>query len=302
MAKRKRGCAREMKKKFLSSEFAFSLGVPALIWQVLFFYIPLLFIVISSFLKVAEEGTITGLTLHQILFFFNPTYMKVIGASLLLALSNALICMLIAYPVAYFMAIGAKRFKNLLLILLIIPFWTNFLLHVYAWFFVLDRNGFLNNLLMSIGLINEPLKLLNTLFSIMIMMVYYYLPFMVLPIYSSLERFDYRLIEASLDLGATFMQTFRRIMLPLTVRGLRSGFFLVLIPSFGEFAIPELMGGDKQMFVGSVVSHYILGEETGSLGAAFTVVSCIALLACAILLYWLINRLLVPKLLRQGLE
>jgi spermidine/putrescine transport system permease protein len=291
-----------MKKKIFSSEFAFSLGVPALIWQVLFFYIPLLFIVISSFLKVTEEGSISGVTLDQVLFFFNPTYMKVIAASLLLALSNALICMLIAYPVAYFMAIAAKRFKNFLLILLIIPFWTNFLLHVYAWFFVLDRNGFLNNLLISIGLIDTPLKLLNTLFSIMIMMVYYYLPFMVLPIYSSLERFDYRLIEASLDLGATFMQTFRRIMLPLTVRGLRSGFFLVFIPSFGEFAIPELMGGDKQMFVGSVVSHYILGEETGSLGAAFTVVSCVALLVCAIFLYWLINRLLMPKPLRQGAE
>ncbi len=284
-----------MKKKPFSSEFAFSLGVPALIWQCLFFYLPLLLLVLASFLALSDEGAILGLTMNKIFFFVNPLYGKVIAASLLMAFSNALICLAIAYPVAYFMAITAKRFKNILLILLIVPFWTNFLLHVYAWFFVLEREGFLNNLLLSLGIIHEPLHLLNSFFSIMVMMVYYYLPFMVLPIYSSLERFDLRLIEASLDLGATSMQTFRRIMLPLTLRGVRTGFFLVYIPSFGEFAIPELMGGDKQMFVGSVVSHYILGEQTGSLGAAFTVVSCAVLLISAVLFYWLINRFLIPQ-------
>lgn len=281
-----------MKKKFFSLEFPFFLGIPALIWQFLFFYAPLLILVITSFIKISEEGFIQGFTFEKIYFFLNPIYGKVIVASLLLALSNAVICLLIAYPVAYFMAIAAKKFKNLLLILMIVPFWTNFLLHVYAWFFVLERDGFLNTLLRSVGIINEPIQLLNSLFSIMVMMVYYYLPFMVLPLYSSLERFDYKLIEASLDLGATSMQTFRRIMLPLTLRGVRTGFFLVYIPSFGEFAIPELMGGDKQMFVGSVVSHYILGEETGSLGAAFTVVSCFSLLISAIFFFWLISRFL----------
>lgn len=284
-----------MKKKFFAAEFPFSLGMPALIWQFLFFYLPLLIIVVSSFLKISEDGFIEGITLEKIFFFLNPTYGKVIVASLLLAVSNAILCLLIAYPIAYFMAIIAKRFKNLFLILLIVPFWTNFLLHIYAWFFVLEKDGFLNHLLLSLGIINEPLQLLNSMFSIMVMMVYYYLPFMVLPIYSSLERFDYRLIEASLDLGATSMQTFRRIMFPLTFRGMRTGFFLVYIPSFGEFAIPELMGGDKQMFVGSVVSHYILGEETGALGAAFTTVSCFALLISAILLFWLTS-LFMPKI------
>jgi spermidine/putrescine transport system permease protein len=284
-----------MKKKILSLDFPFFLGVPALIWQFLFFYAPLLILVISSFLKLSEEGFIQGFTLEKIYFFLNPIYGKVILASLLLALCNAVICLLIAYPVAYFMAIAAKKFRNLLLILMIVPFWTNFLLHVYAWFFVLEREGFLNTLLQTLGLIGQPFQLLNSLFSIMIMMVYYYLPFMVLPLYSSLERFDYKLIEASLDLGATSMQTFRRIMLPLTLRGVRTGFFLVFIPSFGEFAIPELMGGDKQMFVGSVVSHYILGEETGSLGAAFTVVSCLALLVTTLFFFWLISRFLTPK-------
>ena len=288
-----------MKLKFLSkehtSQFPFTFGAPAIVWQILFFYFPLLIIVITSFVNISELGEIEGVTLKKIALFLSPTYMKVILSSMLLGVSNALICLLIAYPLAYFMALRGKKHKNLLLFLLIIPFWTNFLLHVYAWFFVLERDGFLNTLLLKIGFIHEPIHFLNSVFSIMVMMVYYYLPFMVLPIYSSLERFDSRLIEASLDLGASWFQTFRRIMLPLTLGGIRAGFFLVYIPSFGEFAIPELMGGDKYMFVGSVVSHYILGDQTGSLGAAFTVVACICLLLSALGLFFLLNKIILPK-------
>lgn len=288
-----------MKSKFLpkplKSEFPFTFGVPAILWQILFFYFPLLIIVVTSFIDFSEWGEFQGLTLQKIFLFLTPTYMRVILSSMLLGLGNALICLMIAYPLAYFMAVRGKKYKNLFLFLLIIPFWTNFLLHVYAWFFVLEREGFLNTILLTIGLIHEPIHFLNSIFAIMVMMVYYYLPFMVLPIYSSLERFDYKLIEASLDLGATWSQTFRRIMLPLTLGGIRAGFFLVYIPSFGEFAIPELMGGDKHMFVGSVVSHYILGDQTGSLGAAFTVVACLCLLLSAVGLFYLLNKIILPK-------
>lgn len=288
-----------MKIKFLprppSSELPFAMGAPALIWQVLFFYVPLFLIFAASVIKVSSRGTVEGVTFEKLLFFFSPTYLYVIGSSLLLALSNAIICLLIAYPLAYFLAFRGKKFKNLFLFLLIVPFWTNFLLHVYAWFFVLEREGFLNNMLRFLGIIQEPLHLLNSLFAIMVMMVYYYLPFMVLPIYSSLERFNFRLIEASMDLGANWLQTFKRIMLPLTLRGVRAGFFLVFIPSFGEFAIPELMGGDRKMFVGSAISQYILGEETGSLGSAFTVVSMLFLLISAVGLYYLMTFIFMPK-------
>lgn len=285
-----------MKIKFLRSppatEIPFTIGAPAMIWQVLFFYLPLAILAITSVLQFSELNVFEGFTFQKIAFFLRPLYLKVILSSFLLALSNALLCLLIAYPLAYFIAFVGKRFKNLFLFLLIVPFWTNFLLHIYAWFFVLEKEGFLNNLLRGIGLISEPLQLLNTPFAIMIMMVYYYLPFMVMPLYSSLEKMDVRLIEASLDLGATWGQTLRRVMLPLTKRGLKAGFFLVFIPSFGEFAIPELMGGDKQMFVGTVVANYILGDETGSLGAAFTLVASVLLLFSSILLYWAIDRLI----------
>ncbi len=273
----------------------FALGVPALLWQVLFFYLPLLIIIVSSFIKVSEKGAVQGITFEHIALFFTPTYLKVIAASLLLAITNALLCLLIAFPLAYFLAFTGRKYKNILLFFLIVPFWTNFLLHVYAWFYVLERDGFLNTFLLKLRIIHEPLALLNSMFAVIIMMVYYYLPFMVLPLYASLDRFDYTLIEASYDLGGSFRSTFQRILLPLSSRGIRAGFFLVFIPSFGEFVIPELMGGDKKMFVGTVVSQYILGEGTGSLGAAYTLVSAIAILICASLLY-----LLLTKLLRAG--
>ncbi len=277
----------------LASEQPFSIGIPAILWQVLFFYIPLILIVVTSFVHFTPAGFLE-LTFSKISHFLTPLYLRVIGLSFLLALSNTILCFLIAYPLAYFIAFRGKRFKNGLLFLLLIPFWTNFLLHVYAWFYVLEKHGFVNNILRQLGIIDQPLVILNTSFAIMIMMVYYYLPFMVLPIYTSLERFNHSLIEASFDLGASWLQTFRRIILPLTMRGIRAGFFLVYIPSFGEFAIPSLMGGDKHMFVGNVVSEYILAEGTGSLGAAFMVVSCAFLLATAIFFYWLLGKFIEP--------
>lgn len=281
--------------KSLTSQFPFAIGIPAVVWQVLFFCIPILLIIITSFIDFSEAGEVLGFTFKKITYFFNLIYFRVIGLSFALAISNSLICFCIAYPLAYFIAFRGKRFKGLLLFLLLIPFWTNFLLHVYAWFYVLEKHGFLNNLLQAIGLIQDPLILLNTPTAIMIMMVYYYLPFMVLPIYSSLERFNPSLIEASYDLGASWFQTFRQIILPLTMRGIRAGFFLVYIPSFGEFAIPALMGGDKIMFVGNVVSEFILAEGTGSLGAAFMVLSGAILLASAIFFYKLLGRVSEPR-------
>lgn len=282
-------------KESRKSHFPFFIGMPAVIWQVLFFYIPLVLILFSSVIKTNEFGSFETLSFYKIKLFLQPTYIKVIGSSLLLALSNAVICFLIAYPFAYFLAFRCEKYKNLLLFFLVVPFWTNFLLHVYAWFFVLEREGLINNLLSQLSILSNPHSYLNSLFSIMIMMVYYYLPFMVLPIYSSLEKFDFRLVEASVDLGATWVQTFKQILLPLSIRGIRSGFFLVFIPSFGEFAIPELMGGDKWMFVGNVISIYILGEQTGAFGAAFTVVSVIGLILSCFLLYFIINFLLKPR-------
>ncbi|MEX0962347.1 MAG: ABC transporter permease [Simkaniaceae bacterium] len=276
---------------FFKRNFPFALGSGPFVWQILFFYVPLILLLVSSVVKLSSDSHLSTLTFDHFRPLFRGTYFRIMINSLIMALSTSVLCLFIAYPVAYFMAFRAKRFKNLLLFLLIVPFWTNFLLHVYAWFFVLEKEGFLNNFLIKFHLISEPLHFLNSLFAVMLMMIYYYLPFMTLPIYSSLERFDHRLMEASFDLGASWWETFRGIMLPLSLPSMRAGFFLVFIPSFGEFVIPELMGGDRHYFVGNVVSQFILGDRTGGMGAAFTVISSLILIGASLSIFYLFKRL-----------
>ncbi len=287
-------------QKTYKTQSPFAIGSPALIWQFFFFYLPLLLMMLTSIFKITEEETLSGITMQHFLLLFSKSHFSIILNSLLLSFLTAFICLFTAFPLAYFIAFQGKKYKNLLLFFLILPFWSNFLLHVYAWFFVLEREGFLNNLLLSFGMIHQPIHFLNSLFAVMLMMVYCYLPFMVLPIFSSLERFDRHLLEASNDLGGSHIKTFLNIMLPLTLPAVRTGFFLVFIPSFGEFIIPELMGGDKYYFVGNAISEYVMGDNTGGIGAAFMVLSCISLISVAALIYILFKKV-SQKLIRGAL-
>jgi spermidine/putrescine transport system permease protein len=272
--------------KNINKELPFAIGIPALLWQIIFFYIPLLLILLSSLWSFTD-----GLTLKHFINVWDWIYFKIAFNSLGLAISTTVLSLLIGFPLAYFIAFRAKKFKNLFLFLLIIPFWTNFLLHIYAWFFVLEKQGFLNTLLINLSFIETPLHILNTPFATMLMMVYYFLPFMALPIYSTLENIDRNLLEASVDLGANWTQTVRKVLLPLSLSGIRSGILLVYIPAFGEFVIPDLMGGDKQYFVGSVISQFVLGNHTAPLGAAFTVISTSILTLSIILLFMGLKKL-----------
>lgn len=269
-----------MKKKKLK---AFGIGIAPFAWQFLFFIVPLGLLIFSSI----TEGSY--LSFGKFKPFLHPSYSKSIIASLLMAFCNAILCILIAFPLAYTLSFKIKKFKNILLFLILIPFWTNFLIHVYSWFYVLEADGILNHFLMMIKIVSVPSSFLNTSFAIMLMLVYYYLPFCLLPIYSGLERIDVKLIEASYDLGAGFWGTFKKIILPMSKVALRSGFFLVFIPTFGEFAIPELMGGDKFMFSGSVISHFLLGDGTTVLGSAFAIYSCLILMGFCALIYKLFD-------------
>lgn len=282
------------KKRFsflaeLKKHLAFAVGAPALIWQVVFFYVPLATIFIYSFLDVNDAGKVVGLTLNNFVSVSKLSYFVTIFSSIGLAFLTGLVCLAIGFPLSYFIAFRGGKFKTLFLFLLLVPFWTNFLLHIYAWFFVLEKEGFLNTVLMNLHLINEPIHFLNSFFSVVLMMVYYYLPFLALPVYSALERFDHSLLEASLDLGASRFQTYKRILVPLVMPSIRAGFFLVYIPAFGEFVIPELMGGDKHYYVGSVVSQFILGEQTAQLGTSFTVISIMILMLTVGMLFKLFN-------------
>ncbi|PCI78154.1 spermidine/putrescine ABC transporter permease [Candidatus Aerophobetes bacterium] len=271
---------------FSKQDKLFALGSPAIAWQIIFFYLPLTLLLISSFfIQDIETGAISTFSLTHFSVLFSPSHFSALFNSLWIAIFTSVGCFFLAFPLAMFLAFYGKKYKNILLTLLIIPFWSNFLLHVYAWFFILEREGLINNLLLSMHLIKTPIHFLNSGFATMVMMIYCYLPFMVLPIYSALDRFDLNLFEASENLGASKKATFFNILIPLTLPSLRAGFFLVFIPAFGEFIIPELMGGNKQIFVGTVVSNYIMGSTTTHLGAGFFLISFAFLTLTSFLLY-----------------
>lgn len=282
-----------MKKKLIpliNKEQSFFMAMPALVWQILFLYVPAAVILGISVMGKFELAFWRYLTLEHYATIFSPMYFDIIVRSLILAVSNALICFLFAYPVAYFLAMRAQMWKNILLLLLILPFWTNFLVQVYAWFFILERNGLLNVVLLKAGIISTPLQIMNTPLAIHLVMLFCYLPFMIMPIYTSLEKINQKLLEASHDLGATDWQTFLRVTFPLSLSGVKTGCFLVLVPSFGEFVIPSLLGGGKTMYVGSLVSYYFIESRDIFLGSTFTCVSAFVLMIVVAIILLLFRR------------
>lgn len=268
------------KKSFLK-ELPFFLAVPALVWQVVFLYIPLILLLYASFLVFPESAAGPLFTIEHYVNLFSWSFFYIIARSSILALVTACLCTLFAYPIAYYLAFMAGRCKNVLYFFLLIPFWTSLIVQVYSWLFVLGNDGILNSLLLSFGVISQPLHMLNTHFAIYLGMLYCYVPFMVLPMYAVLEKFDMRLLEASADLGASSLQTFRRVILPISSSGIKTGFFLVFVPAFGEFVIPAILGGGKQLYVGSLISNYFLAREVYA-GSAFTWLSGLVLIGCVL--------------------
>jgi spermidine/putrescine transport system permease protein len=265
-----------MLKKFratFSSDFSFFMAIPALLWQIIFCFLPLLLIAALSFIDISQ----LTFTLKHFSSIINHPHFKMIFWSLSLSFFTTLACLLFGYPLAYYIARRIENYKNLFLFFLVIPFWTNLLILVYSWIFILERSGIFNTFLQTLGLIQEPLVILNSMNAVYLVTFYCYLPFMVLPLYNALEKIDPALLEASADLGATPTQTFFKVIVPGTWSGIRTGCFLVFVPVFGEFTIPLLMGGDKYMFVGNCISHYVFTALNLPRGAAFTILSCCAL-------------------------
>jgi len=282
---------RDINNTEVSKNVSFFMALPAFVWLLIFLYIPLGVIVALSFIRKSVVSIWPDFTWAHYLTFFDSLYYSVIVRSLTLSIITTAVCLLCAYPIAYFLALHAQKWKNVLLYLLALPFGVNFVILSYAWFFLLEKNGFINNILTSLGIISSPLQLLNTQFAIYVGMIYCYLPFMVLPIYAVLEKLDIRLIDASLDLGATRFTTFWRVVFPQSIPGVSTGFFMVFIPSFGEYVIPTLMGGGKFMYVGSLISHYFSVLRNLPLGSAFTVASSMVLLIVALFFYWRFRRM-----------
>ena len=237
-----------------------------------FFLVPLGIIVVYSF---AERGVYGGIewmfTWENYSRAFDPLYIKIFGRSLGIALFTTVCCLFCGYPLAYFIAFAPARLKNFLLILLIIPFWTNFLIRTYAWIIILQDQGLINTLLLRANVLREPLDLLYNLKAVMLGMLYGYLPFMVLPIYASLEKLDPALLEASMYLGANRVQTFFYVTIPLSRPGIMAAVILVFVPTIGEFVIPDILGGAKSILIGNIVSNQFLTARDWPFGSSITV-------------------------------
>jgi putrescine transport system permease protein len=202
----------------------------------------------------------------------DPLYFKAYISSVIIAFISTVLTLIVGYPIAYGMARAPTTVRPILLMLVILPFWTSFLIRVYAWIGILKPEGLLNKLLLTTGIIHSPLIILNTYTAIFIGIVYSYLPFMVLPLYSSLEKMDYSLIEAAQDLGCTPISSFWKITFPLSIPGVVAGFLLVFIPAVGEFVIPDLLGGSQTLMIGRTLWNEFFANRDWPVSSAVAVI------------------------------
>ena len=273
-------------QRVFGADLPFVFTCPALLWQTIFLFVPVIILIFHSvcdYLPDAQTYTLTLLYYRQI---FDSLYIQVIVHSFFLAIITAAICLLIAYPVAFYLAVKVpQRFKTFLLFSLILPSWTSLIVQIYAWFFLLAKNGLVSCVLQSLSLMPRNFHLLNNYFAIIVGMVSCYLPFMILPLYAVLEKMDKRYFEASADLGADRLETFKRVVFPLSLPGVYAGFMLVFIPAFGEFAIPLLLGGAKHIFWGNIIVDKFLRSRDWRSGAALTLVGIMLPLILIVITY-----------------
>jgi spermidine/putrescine transport system permease protein len=263
----------------------FALAVPSWIWYLAFFVVPLIFIVIYSFGSKVQGSAGDVDTSHPTLDRYrdalDATYFQVLRQTLRTSIIGTFLCLVIGFPVAYFIAVKvAPRWRGVLLGLVIIPFWTNFLIRTIAWRIVLSPRGFFSNWFQSIGLRDSPLQLLNTRFAVQLGVVYNYLPLMIFPLFVALDRLDPALREASKDLGANRVRTFFQVTLPLASPGIVAGLLLVFIPLTGDYITAAVLGGAKGNMAGALVAAQFLQAQNKALGAAVAVVLIGSILLC----------------------
>ena len=266
------------------------LGLPTVLWLLIFFVLPLVVVVVVSFMSRGRGGVaqmpFTLMHYERTLGVFSIILWRSIG----LAALTMVICLLLGYPLAFFISTRRSRLaQQVALFLVILPFWTNFLIRTYAWRILLGDEGTINSALLSLGLIDEPLRLLNTQLAVLIGLVYGFLPFMVLPIYASVERFNFRYVDAAHDLGANDARAFMRVVLPLTLPGVLAGCALVFIPSVGAFVTPDLLGGTKGLMIGNLINNQFGGSGNMPLGSALSIVM-MGVVMLSLLVYVVGNR------------
>ncbi len=255
--------------------------LPALVFLGLFFAFPFLINAVYSVGKVDQfNRLIVGVfTIDNYIAVFEGLYLTVFVRSLWIAFATTFLCIVLGYPVSYWIGVKAGKMKNLAMLLVIIPFWSSFLIRTYAMMSLLYRGGVINQILLALNLTSGPLDLLYNPFSVILGMVYNYLPYMILPLYASTEKLDMSLLEAGQSLGANHLQVFLRITLPLTRAGIIAGSILVFVPAVGEFVVPQLLGGTSSVMVGQLIWNQFQ-SYTGSwtFGAAVSIVVVILVL------------------------
>ncbi len=257
---------------------------PTLLYLIIFMIVPMILVVVISVLTRGTYGNIEyRLNFENYKRLIDPLYLRILTYSMWVAGLTTLITILIGYPLAYYIARVHPRQRSLLLFLILVPFWTNFIIRIYAWIMILRTEGLLNNLLINLGIINLPLDILYSPLAVQIGMVYEFLPFMVLPLYTSLEKIENAQLEAAADLGARPWRAFLRVTFPLSVPGIVAGSILVFIPAMGMFVVPDLMGGAKTMLVGNLIRNQFLTARDWPFGSAASMLLLLLTLAVTLI-------------------
>lgn len=244
-----------------------------LVWLAAFVVVPMGILLVYSFCQRDDLGRVVfAFSWENYARVFDPTYLAIFGRSVAYAAVTTVICVAAGYPVGYYIARRSEKRRNQLLLLVMIPFWTSFLVRTYAWITILKNDGLLNGMLQYTKLISAPLDIMYTPAAVIIGLVYAYLPFMILPIYSSAEKLDNALVEAAYDLGAGPVRSFAEVIVPLTWPGIAAGMLLVFVPAIGMFAITDLMGGARVPMIGNVIQNQFFQARNWPFGAALGVV------------------------------
>ncbi len=264
-------------------------------WLIFFVLVPNALVLTVSFLtRDSSNFYALPFTFESYARLFEPLYAQVVWNSLYMSGIATIICLIIGYPFAFMIAKISPKYRALLLFLVVLPFWTNSLIRIYGMKIFLGVKGILNEALLGLGVIAEPIRILNTEAAVIIGLVYLLLPFMILPLYSSIEKLDHRLLEAAKDLGANTFQRFIRVIIPLTMPGIISGCLLVLLPAMGMFYVADLLGGAKVLLVGNVIKSEFLISRNWPFGSAISIGLTI-LMALLIFVYYKANKLLNKK-------
>jgi spermidine/putrescine transport system permease protein len=273
-----------MKKPSASFKF-FSLSLIWL-WLGIFALIPITLTFITSFLTPDIENIVKlQFTFANFKALCNSTYLTILLQSIYLACCSTLLCLIIGYPFAFIIAQAAEKYRQLLLFLVIIPFWTSSLIRTYAIMAILKTKGIINTILLGLGIIHQPILILYSYTAVLVGCVYDLLPFMILPLYANIEKLDREYLEAAQDLGANKITTFIKVVIPLTLPGILAGSVLVFLPAMTMFYIPVLLGGAKNLLVGNLIEHQFLTANNWPMGAAISVVITLMMGIC-IFIYW----------------